>query len=130
MGSLTQQLDRDIDRGSKRIEEAIAPSTPDGVALTDEPNVLSLKSMKSTLSPKGQVTVPAELREQLGWPPGTVVRFELREEGLLITKGPMGSHPVDQVFGCLQLDKPVDSLLEEMRGPGLQAGSIRHRRPR
>lgn len=26
-------------------------------------------------------------------------------------------HPVDRVFGTLRLDKPVDELLNELRGP-------------
>jgi|GEM_PF-1158485 len=29
----------------------------------------------------------------------------------------LGTHPVDQVFGRLHLESPVDTLLDEMRGP-------------
>ena len=73
--------------------------------------------MRSTLSPEGQVTVPAEVRERLGLVPGTPVDFELREEGVLLRKGTSGSHPVDKVWATLRLGKPVDELLDEMRGP-------------
>lgn len=73
--------------------------------------------MKSRISSKGQVTVPIEARNRLGLQPGTVVRFEIRENGVLMRKGNPGRHPVDRVFGTLKLRKPVDALLDEMRGP-------------
>jgi len=73
--------------------------------------------MKSTISSKGQVTVPAKVREQLGLLPGTPVEFELREEGVFLRKGISGSHPVDRVWATLQPGRPVDDLLDEMRGP-------------
>lgn len=72
--------------------------------------------MKSTISSKGQITVPAEIRDQLGLRPGTVVSFELREGGAFLRKGSSGEHPVDRLFGRLRLDRPVDALLDEMRG--------------
>jgi AbrB family looped-hinge helix DNA binding protein len=73
--------------------------------------------MKSTVSSKGQITLPASIREKLGLVTGTLVRFELRGGGVLVRKGASGSHPVDQVFGRLRLPKSVDELLDEMRGP-------------
>jgi len=73
--------------------------------------------MKSVVSSKGQITLPAEAREKLGLLPGTPVQFELREGGLFLKKGGRGAHPVDQLFGRLKLEKAVDSLLDEMRGP-------------
>lgn len=73
--------------------------------------------MKSKLSSKGQVTVPAEVRNKLGLSPGTVVVFELHEKGALLRKGGAGRHPVDRVFGTLTLGKPTDALMDEMRGP-------------
>ena len=73
--------------------------------------------MKSTISSKGQITVPAMVREKLGLAPGTAVQFELTEGGVLMRKGSGGTHPVDQVFGRLKLRKPVDALIDEMRGP-------------
>jgi AbrB family looped-hinge helix DNA binding protein len=72
--------------------------------------------MRSTISSEGQVIVPTEIREKLGLAPGTQVEFELREEGVLLRKG-TGSHPVDRVWGMLHLDRPVDEVLDEMRGP-------------
>jgi len=73
--------------------------------------------MRSTISSKGQVTVPVEVRERLGLLPGTPVEFELKEEGVLLRKGFSGSHPVHRVWETLRLDRPVDEVLDEMRGP-------------
>ncbi len=73
--------------------------------------------MKSTISSKGQITVPVEIRDRLGLLPGTVVVFELRNGGVFIRKGVRKVHPVDQVYGMLKLSRPTDELLDEMRGP-------------
>lgn len=76
-----------------------------------------ISSMKSRISSKGQVTVPANVRNRLGLQPGTVVVFEVRGNAALMRKGSSGEHPVDRVFGVLKLRKPTDALLDEMRGP-------------
>ena len=73
--------------------------------------------MRSTISSKGQITVPVEVRERLGLVPGTPVEFELMEEGVFLRKGISGSHPVDRVWATLHLERPVDEILDEMRGP-------------
>ena len=73
--------------------------------------------MKSTISSKGQVTVPVEVRERLGLTPGTVVDFEVREGGAFLKKGYRGDHPVDAVYGRLKLGRPVDEIVDAMRGP-------------
>lgn len=73
--------------------------------------------MKSTISSKGQITVPIEIRDKLGLVPGTTVQFEIRKEGVLLRKGGVRQHPVDRVFGMLKLTRSVDSLLDQMRGP-------------
>jgi SpoVT / AbrB like domain. len=73
--------------------------------------------MKSTMSTKGQLTVPVELREMLGLVTGTIVQFELRDGALLLRKGDQLDHPVDRLFGRLNLGKPVDEIVDQMRGP-------------
>ncbi len=73
--------------------------------------------MKSTISSKGQVTVPAQLREKLGLKAGTPVRFELRQGAIILRRGKPAIHPVDALFGKLDLGKPVDEILDDMRGP-------------
>ena len=73
--------------------------------------------MKSTVSSKGQITLPAKVREALGLASGTPVQFELTRGGVLLRKGGRGTHPVDEGFGRLTLPKSVDALLDEMREP-------------
>ena len=73
--------------------------------------------MKSTVSSRGQITLPGAVRAKLGLRAGSPVEFELREGGVLVRKGVRGLHPVDAVFGTLRVDRPVDELIDEMRGP-------------
>ena len=73
--------------------------------------------MKSRISTKGQVTVPIDVRRALGLAPGMPVEFVVREGEAVMRKGREGAHPVDVVYGKLTLAKPVDALIEEMRGP-------------
>jgi antitoxin PrlF len=73
--------------------------------------------MKSTISSKGQLTIPIKMREKLGLTTGTVVQFELRDGVVLLRKGILEDHPVDRLFGRLKLGKPVDELIDQMRGP-------------
>lgn len=68
--------------------------------------------MKSVVSSKGQITLPAEIRAKLGLVTGTPVQFEVRDGEVVLRKGVRGSHPVDQLFGRLRLPKPVDALLD------------------
>jgi AbrB family looped-hinge helix DNA binding protein len=84
--------------------------------------------MKSTISSKGQITVPAEVRDRLGLRTGTIVRFEMRPGGVLLIKGGGGQHPVDRVFGVIKPARSMDTLelLDRMRGP--RPGGRRARR--
>jgi AbrB family looped-hinge helix DNA binding protein len=77
--------------------------------------------MKSTISSKGQITVPVELRDLLGLRAGTVVVFEKHPRGALLRKGSVGSHPVDRVFGSLDLGAGTDVVMDRLRGPRLDA---------
>jgi hypothetical protein len=74
--------------------------------------------------------VPVEVRDKLGLVPGTPVRFELRDGGVLLRNGGGSTHPVDQVFGRLTLSRPVDALVDEMRGPRPSTARKRVRKPR
>ncbi|HEV8579696.1 MAG TPA: AbrB/MazE/SpoVT family DNA-binding domain-containing protein [Thermoanaerobaculia bacterium] len=66
--------------------------------------------MRSTISSKGQITVPAKMRERPGLVPGTPVEFELREESVLLRKVISGDYPVDKVWATLRLDRSVDEV--------------------
>jgi AbrB family looped-hinge helix DNA binding protein len=71
--------------------------------------------MKSTVSEKGQVTIPKAVRDRLGLRPGQVLEFEARG-GLLVGRKRAGeSRAVDRLFGILgPLD--VDAELTKSRG--------------
>lgn len=73
--------------------------------------------MRSTISSKGQITIPAALREALGLRAGTPVLFEERPGGAFLRKGGAHEHPVDHVYGRLRLRAGVDAILDAMRGP-------------
>ncbi len=83
--------------------------------------------MKSRISSKGQITVPVEIRDHLGLDPGTEVEFVLHDGEAILRKGGGLNHPVDRVYGRLRLAKPVDVLLDAMRGPRPRRGPNRRR---
>ena len=73
--------------------------------------------MTSTISAKGQITVPKAVRDKLGLRAGTRVEFELTAEGVLLRKGSRGGvRAVDRVLGILKREAPTDSLIDDMRG--------------
>lgn len=86
--------------------------------------------MKSRISSKGQVTVPVEVREQLGLVPGTAVEFLVREGEAVLRKDRQAREPVDRVFGTLTIGRSVDALVDEMRGPRPASSRRRRARPR
>jgi antitoxin PrlF len=73
--------------------------------------------MLSTVSEKGQITVPKRLRERLGIHPGD--RLELVEDAgrLVATKTvPGDGDPVDAVFGILNPGVSTDEAIRALRG--------------
>lgn len=73
--------------------------------------------MLSTVSEKGQITVPKRLRERLGIHPGD--RLELVEDAgrLVATKAVPGERdPVASVYGILRLDVSTDEAVRALRG--------------
>ena len=71
--------------------------------------------MKATVSEKGQITIPRAIRTKLGIRPGTVLEFEA-DRGRLIGRKTGGRDVVDEVYGSLPMDEPVDDYLERTRG--------------
>jgi antitoxin PrlF len=73
--------------------------------------------MLSTVSEKGQITVPKRLRERLGIRPGD--QLELLEDAgrLVATKTVLGGgDPVDAAYGILSLDVSTDEAIGALRG--------------
>jgi AbrB family looped-hinge helix DNA binding protein len=72
--------------------------------------------MKATVSEKGQVTIPKQLRERLGIEPGQELDFS-DENGRLVARKVQNRNPVDAVYGILSVPGGTDALIDELRGP-------------
>ena len=80
--------------------------------------------MKSTVSSKGQITVPRACATRYALEPGTEVEFELREDGALLRKKRATRHPVWDAIGSLQgnwrwpkgIPHTVDAYIDYVRG--------------
>ena len=71
--------------------------------------------MKAVVSEKGQVTIPKRLRDRLGIRPGVVLEFR-EEAGTLVASKAGGEDAIASVYGILDVDRPVDDLVDELRG--------------
>ena len=72
--------------------------------------------MKTTISEKGQVTIPKRLRDRLGLRPGQVIDFE-EDHGVLVGRKTQDQDPVDEVYGIIDLGIPTDTFIDMLRGP-------------
>lgn len=71
--------------------------------------------MLSTVSEKGQITVPKQLRERLGIRAGD--RLELtEEEGRLVARKAVAGDPVAAVYGILDSTRGTDETIRALRG--------------
>jgi len=71
--------------------------------------------MKTTVSEKGQVTIPKTLRVRLGIKPGQVLDVEEERGRLVVTKSIAGDSVAD-VYGIVKLGGSTDQLLRKLRG--------------
>ena len=92
--------------------------------------------MKSTISAKGQITVPKVVRDRYALKPGTEVEFELREDGALLRKRRGQRHPIWDAIGTLKeswrwpkgVAHTVDAYIDYVRGGSYQ--ELTGRKPR
>ena len=73
--------------------------------------------MKTTVSEKGQITIPKRLRDHLGLRPGTVLDFE-ESGGRLVGRKLVPADHLDKLLGILDLPGGADAFVRETRGPG------------
>lgn len=73
--------------------------------------------MKTTISEKGQITIPKRLRDRLGLRPGTVLDFE-EAGGRLVGRKLVPADHLEELLGILGLPAGVDAFVRETRGPG------------
>ena len=71
--------------------------------------------MKTTVSEKGQVTIPKPLRERLGIRPGHVLDFH-EEKGRLVAAKTTPEDPVTSVYGILKLGRSTNDVMTSLRG--------------
>lgn len=71
--------------------------------------------MKVTVSEKGQVTIPKEIRDRLGIKAGEILDFS-EDNGKIIAIKIIGKDPVGTVYGILNINKNTDDLINELRG--------------
>ena len=76
--------------------------------------------MKTTVSEKGQITIPKKLRQRLGIRPGDVLEFE-EENGRLVGTKYLGDNPVAAVYGSMGAfdafpDLSTDEFMDLIRG--------------
>jgi antitoxin PrlF len=74
-----------------------------------------MKSMKTTVAERGQVTIPKALRDRLGVRPGTTLEFS-EENGRLVAVKSSPTDPVAKVYGCLGQKFDTDAFMAEIRG--------------
>jgi antitoxin PrlF len=71
--------------------------------------------MKTTISEKGQVTIPKPLRLRLGIRAGQVLEVS-EERGRLIMTKRASREPFDKYLGVLKLGRRTDEIVKELRG--------------
>lgn len=71
--------------------------------------------MRSTISEKGQITVPKPLRDRLGIRAGDRLEFTEGHGGLVVRKA-TDQDPVEAVYGILSLGERTDDALRVLRG--------------
>ncbi|MFA4928286.1 MAG: AbrB/MazE/SpoVT family DNA-binding domain-containing protein [Patulibacter sp.] len=71
--------------------------------------------MKTTVSEKGQVTIPKALRDRLGIRPGEILDFEA-ENGRLVATKRGARDPFADAFGVLDMPRGTDAVIDELRG--------------
>ncbi|HEX3392269.1 MAG TPA: AbrB/MazE/SpoVT family DNA-binding domain-containing protein [Solirubrobacteraceae bacterium] len=72
--------------------------------------------MYSTISEKGQVTVPKPLRDRLGIRPGDRLDFTEEQGRIVVSKATGRQDPIGAVYGILDLGESTDEVLGGLRG--------------
>jgi antitoxin PrlF len=74
--------------------------------------------MKTTVSEKGQITIPKPLRVRMGLRKGQVLDVSEQNGKLVMTKVASPDR-FEKYYGILQLGKTTDEIMTELRGKGL-----------
>jgi len=71
--------------------------------------------MKTTISEKGQVTIPKALRDRLGIKQGQVLDLAEDSGRIIMTKADE-TDPVERLYGILPADPTTDAFIASVRG--------------
>jgi AbrB family looped-hinge helix DNA binding protein len=79
--------------------------------------------MATTLTSKGQVTIPKRVRELLGLKPGSAVEFELSASGEIVVRPTGGKRPrpasrFERLRGRATVRMRTEEILALTRAPG------------
>jgi len=69
--------------------------------------------METTLSSKGQIVIPRQIRQRHGWRPGAI--FTIIDDGDALVLKPTtncSTTSLDEVIGCAGYNGPIKSLAE------------------
>jgi AbrB family looped-hinge helix DNA binding protein len=83
--------------------------------------------MQSTITIKGQATIPKPIRDHLGLKPGDKVKFFIHPDGSVAL---LPSRPISSLRGILKNTRRKTVTIEEMREAVLTGASERFRRVR
>ncbi|MEW5887810.1 MAG: AbrB/MazE/SpoVT family DNA-binding domain-containing protein [Pseudomonadota bacterium] len=83
--------------------------------------------MLATVTNKGQVTVPKEIRDRSGIKPGSRLDFEVQEDGSLRVR--VLARGADNLFGLLHRPGIEPRSIEEM-DEGIAAAAVERNKPR
>jgi AbrB family looped-hinge helix DNA binding protein len=72
--------------------------------------------MKTTVSEKGQITIPKPLRVRLGIRVGQVLEVKEEEGRLIMSKQLKPQDAIDELYGILKLGRSTDEIMDELRG--------------
>lgn len=79
-------------------------------------------TLTTVLSTKGQVTLPAAIRNRRQWAPGTRLSIEEASDGILLKPAPLFTPTTpEQVFGCLRRPGPAKALADMQAGIAAEA---------
>jgi AbrB family looped-hinge helix DNA binding protein len=77
--------------------------------------------MGTTVTSKGQVTIPKAVRDRLGITPGSEVEFSLNEQGEIVLlkcgrKARTEESPFAKIRGTVKTDMTTDQIMALLRG--------------
>jgi AbrB family looped-hinge helix DNA binding protein len=75
--------------------------------------------MATTVTSKGQVTIPKSVRDHLGLEPGSAVEFELADDGRFFLVRADGARPAsrfEKFLGISDTGMSTDEIMALMRG--------------